>query len=146
MGRVLFIITTIVLLVNSIDAQNIDRLYSVYSNSKSSSRVISANVLLKTIYEKGASDTLVSFNKKSDVIKMDAYVHKAFADWLFYESRYDEAVKIALIATRASEKIGDKECTGNCYSLLCVAYQRLEPYTTVKDVMTWTRKVGIKRI
>ena len=125
MGRVLFIITTIVLLVNSIDAQNIDRLYSVYSNSKSSSRVISANVLLKTIYEKGASDTLVSFNKKSDVLKMDAYVHKAFADWLFYESRYDEAVKIALIATRASEKIGDKECTGNCYSLLCVAYQRL---------------------
>jgi signal transduction histidine kinase len=125
MRTLLFILTTIVLFTNSIDAQNIDSLYSDYNNPKSSSRINSANILCKIIYKKGICDTLVLFNKKTDILKMDTYVHKTAADWFLYDSRYKEAVKAAIIAARAGMKLGYSNWTGNCYSLLCVAYQRL---------------------
>jgi signal transduction histidine kinase len=106
-------------------AENIDKMLADYKTASSGNYISMANDICRAMYKEELYDPLMTFAPHTDRSKVDAFVYYIAAEWYTTQNRFVDAVRAATEGARISRSINDIEDAANCYSTLCVAYQRL---------------------
>ena len=95
-------------------SQDIDSLYTVFSNSRGATRISVANEILELAYEKDCLDSLITLKTADDEAFVDVNVHDAMGSYLGFEKGdYSRSNHYFMLALEYYEKNGNDEYTAN---------------------------------
>lgn len=119
-----FILLTLgFLLFATANAENYYQLLSDYQKPKSGTRLQSANRLFALLYKEGFADTLRRFRRLDRAT--NAYLLEAMSEYTCNSGDFAKSIELCKEAAADCEALHDKVYAANCYSTLCVCFQRV---------------------
>ena len=125
----IFITLIFVFITSFVYTQNIDSLYTVFSDSKGETRISAANEIVKYAFENEFIDSLITLKTTDDEAFVDVTVHDAMGSYLMLEKGdYSESNDFYKLTLPYYEKIGNAELINLMNSTIGKNYFQMGDY------------------
>lgn len=135
MSKITLLIGLLLLSV-SVSSQDVDSLFSLYSESDKVNRIKLANEIALTVYELEYTDSLYHINNELDVRHQRAIVNNLMGDYSRYKySDYAQSALFYLVAADLYEQVNDLLFADTMYGAAAINYHYLGNYGKAVELL-----------